>query len=422
MERRRVAVVGAGVAGIVAAHLLQRRRDVVLFERNSYLGGHTNTLIVPNGPDAGTPVDTGFIVYNEETYPLFCRFLRELGVRTQASEMSFSFYCERSGLQYSGKNLNTVFAQRRNLLSPSFLRLCVDIMRFNRRASRDADLPALATMTLGQYLRNGGFGRGFVESYLIPMGAAIWSTSPDDMLEFPASHFIRFFRNHGLLTISRQPQWRTITGGSQSYVRAFQARFQGRVELNAAAEGIRRDTTGCVWIKVRDREPERFDAVVIAAHADEALGMLDDPTNEEYRVLGAWKYQKNRVVLHTDTSLLPPLQRVWSSWNYTRERTSDGRDPACLTYLMNRLQSLETRQTYCASLNHKRQPRWETVVAEISYEHPTYTFESVQAQHNLAALQGHQSTYYCGSYFGNGFHEDAVRSAVSVGEMFGCPL
>jgi predicted NAD/FAD-binding protein len=422
VERRRVAVVGAGVAGIVSAYLIQRRHEVVLFERNAYLGGHTNTLSIPDGPDAGTPVDTGFIVYNERTYPLFCRFLAELGVGTRASEMSFSFHCERSGLQYAGTNLNTVFAQRRNLVRMAFLRLCADILRFNRRASRDAESPALSEMTLGQYLKQGGFGGEFVDAYLIPMGAAIWSASPADMLDFPASHFIRFFRNHGLLTVSEQPQWRTITGGSQSYVRAFRARFQGRVELNAPAERIRRDPNGGVWVKVRDREAERFDAVVIAAHADEALNMLEDPTADERRFLGAWRYQTNRVILHSDTSLLPPLRRVWSSWNYKRERTSDGSDPACLTYLMNRLQGLKTQRTYCVSLNHKREPRGDAVIAEISYDHPTYTFQSVQSQQGLFSLQGRQATYYCGSYFGNGFHEDAVRSAASVGEMFGCPL
>jgi predicted NAD/FAD-binding protein len=422
VERRRVAVIGAGVAGIVAAHLLQRQHEVVLFDRNSYVGGHTNTHSISEGPDAGTPVDTGFIVYNERTYPLFCRFLRDLNVETRASEMSFSFHCERTGLQYAGTNLNTVFAQRRNLLRPFFWRLCTDILRFNRVATRDADSPLLAEMTLGDYLRRNGFGGLFMEAYLVPMGAAIWSTSPREMLEFPASNFIRFFRNHGLLTVSGQPQWRTIKGGSQSYVRAFRARFQGRVELNATAEKVRRDPQGGVAVTIRGRDTEHFDAVVIATHADEALAILEDPSDDERRLLGAWQYQRNGVVLHTDISLLPPLRRVWSSWNYARESTADGRDPACVTYLMNRLQGLQTRNTYCVSLNRTRPPCSESIITELEYTHPTYTFDSVRAQQQLPSLQGRQSTYYCGSYFGHGFHEDAVRSAAAVGEMFGCPL
>lgn len=417
----RIAVVGAGVAGLTAAHILQRRHRVTLFEKNDYPGGHTHTVMVPDGPDKGTPVDTGFIVMNHRNYPLFTRLLEQLGVALRNSEMSFSYWDELTGLQYSGGGLNGLFAQRRNLLRPAFLRMVREIFRFFREAERDLAAGTLREQTLGDYLRRGGYSETFVRHHLVPMAAAIWSTPDDRMMDFPAESFVQFFHNHGLLTVNERPQWRTVAGGSHTYVKRMLADFKGEVRLSTPIVSIRRHDDRVALATVAGPAGE-FDQVVIAAHADEALGMLADPSDAERRGLGAWVYQPNDTVLHTDASAMPPLRRVWSSWNYTRERGSDPAGPASLSYWMNRLQGLQTSAPLFVSLNRRAPPAPDGVIARMTYHHPTYSRESLAVQRELPALNGRRRTWFCGSYFGYGFHEDAVRSAVEVTRGFGLDL
>jgi predicted NAD/FAD-binding protein len=420
--RLRIAVIGGGVAGVAASWLLQRRHHVVLFEKGTYLGGHTNTVEIPDGPDAGVGVDTGFIVLNDRNYPMFEEFLRLIGVPSRISDMSFSFHCEQTGLHYAGTGLNGLFAQRGNALNPPFLRMLTDIFRFNRRAKKDLDRGVLAGMTLGQYLGALKTGRSFADWYLIPMGAAIWSTPPGQMLEFPAETFMRFFDNHGLLTVTDQPTWKTVVGGSQQYMKTFRKLFTGEIHLNAGIRSIRR-ADGGVQIRFQDGSQQSFDRVVVATHADTALKLLEDPSLEESRLLGPWRYEKNRTVLHTDISVLPPSRRAWASWNYTREKSArESEPPLSMTYYMNQLQGLQTHHHYCVSLNRSTPIREKNIVAEFDYTHPIFDGESMATQPDLPTLNGVRGTYFCGSYFGFGFHEDAFRSGVQVGEAFGLGL
>lgn len=416
-DGKRVAVIGAGVAGITTAHLLQRRHEVVLFEKENRLGGHTNTVVLPDGPDAGTPVDTGFIVCNDWTYPNFLKLLGELRVAVRDSDMSFSFNCLRSGLEYAGTNLNTLFAQRRNMLSPPFWRMLLDIIRFNRNALAALESGRLAGLTLGGLVDAGGYSRRFTEHYLLPMGAAIWSTPSAEMLRFPAEAFVKFCRNHGLLNIEHRPTWKTVVGGSISYLRAFERRFRGSIRLASPVAHVRREN-GRVVVRPGNGPDEVFDAVVIASHADEALAMLADPSDDERRLLGPWRYQENLTLLHTDPRVMPRARRAWSSWNYVREDNADEADVS-VTYHMNRLMGLTTRAEYFVTLNGARPPRDGAVVRETMYAHPTYTFDSLGTQAHLPRLQGVRGTYFCGSYHGYGFHEDAVRSGLAVAAQFG---
>ncbi len=416
-----IAVVGAGVAGVVSAYVLARRHRVTLFERGEEIGGHTHTVTVPEGPDAGTPVDTGFIVHNDRTYPLFRRFIGQLGVATQASDMSFSYHDEATGFCYSGPELGAVFAQRSNALSPRFLRMLLDIDRFGRDARRELAAGGVGPATLGEWLERGGYSRWAVERYVIPMAAAIWSTRPAEVAAYPAESLLRFFANHGLLSLRDVPTWATITGGSVAYLRAFLRAFTGKVRAGEAVRSLRRDENG-VLVSTATGGAERFDGVVVATHADEALALLDDPSEDERRLLGAWRYQANRTVLHSDVAVLPPARRAWASWNFAQERGASERSGVSLSYHMNRLQRLSTREQWLVTLNREAPIPVERVVATMDWAHPTYTFASVATQRELPTLLGRRSTWFCGSYFGYGFHEDAVRSAVEVGRSFGIEL
>lgn len=416
-----IAVVGAGVAGVVSAYILSRRHRVTLFERGDEIGGHTHTVTIPEGPDAGTAVDTGFIVHNDRTYPLFRRFIGQLGVATQASDMSFSYHDEGAGFFYSGPELGGVFAQRRNALSPRFLRMLLDIDRFGRDARRQLQAGAVGPVTLGEWLDRGGYSIWAVERYLIPMAAAIWSTRPAQVAEYPAESFLRFFANHGLLSLRDVPSWATIAGGSATYLWAFLRGFRGRVRTAEPVRSIRREEGG-VALWTASGGAEHFDGVVVATHADEALALLADPAEDERRLLGAWRYQANRTVLHCDTSVLPPSRRAWASWNFVRERGASERSGVSLSYFMNRLQRLSSQEQWIVTLNREAPIPAGRVVATMDYAHPTYTFASVATQAALPGLNGCRNTWFCGSYFGYGFHEDAVRSAVQVGRSFGIEL
>jgi len=419
--RLRIAVVGGGISGIGAAHLLQRRHAVSLFEKNDYVGGHTHTIVIDDGPDKGTPVDTGFIVLNDRTYPLLMQFLAGLQVPIRKSDMSFSYTCRRTGLQYASRNLDTLFAQRRNLLRPSFWRFLIEIVRFNAKTRRRLAAGALQGLSLGAYLRQEAVIPSLVDSYLIPMAAAIWSTPDAWMMDFPAESFFRFMENHGLLSVSDQPQWYTVEGGSHAYVKAFLKGFAGRVFSDRPVERIRRTKSGPVLTFV-DGEEECYDRVVIATHADEALGLLSDPSPVETSCLSSWSYNRNTAVLHTDASFIPENFRARASWNYLREKDASREAPVTLTYYMNRLQGLRAAEDYCVTLNPRRPVERSRIIRELVYHHPMYTAEAVATQQSLPGLNGRQHTFFCGSYFGYGFHEDALRSGVQVAEAFGIHL
>jgi predicted NAD/FAD-binding protein len=417
----KIAVIGAGVAGITASYLLQHRHDVTLYEKNDYIGGHTHTIIIEDGPDAGAPIDTGFIVLNDRTYPLLTALFSQLKVSITETDMSFSYYCRESSLQYASRNFNTIFAQRLNLIRPSFWRMLLGILQLNSKTRQKLYQGRLADVTLGEYLKRERFSQRLIEDYLVPMAAAIWSTPDVKMMDFPAESFFRFFDNHGLLNVTDQPQWYFVSGGSHTYVRAFLDRFNGHVLANHRVTKVRRTDSGPV-VTLHDGREEQFDCVILATHANEAYTMLADPTQEEILLLSPWKYTNNYTVLHTDISLLPPNRRAWASWNYLREREVKAGSPVMITYHMNRLQNLKTERDYCVTLNPVRPIPREHIIREMKYTHPMYTFDALETQKNLPNLNGQKNTYFCGSYFGYGFHEDAVRSAVQVTKKFGIEL
>jgi predicted NAD/FAD-binding protein len=401
----RVAVIGSGIAGNVAARRLYREHEVTLFEAGSHAGGHSDTHDVTVG-GRRIAVDTGFIVYNDRTYPRFTALLGELGVATQESSMSFSVRDEASGLEYNGTSLNALFAQRRNLLRPSFLGMVRDILRFNREAPAVLEAGG-GEMTLGELLDRGRYGRAFREHYLVPMGAAIWSTSPAAMLGFPARFFVRFLHNHGMLTVDQRPTWRTIRGGSRQYVDRLVAPFRRRVRLDTPVEWIRR-YSGFVVVKPRGHDAEHFDAVFLACHSDQALSLLADADGLEREVLSAIPYQRNEAVLHTDQRLLPRRRLAQAAWNY-HVPSDDG--PVAVTYDMNVLQRLGSPEPLLVTLNRGDAIDPERVLKRITYHHPLFTPASVAAQARQRELNGARRTYYCGAWWRNGFHEDGVASA-----------
>lgn len=409
----KIAIIGTGIAGNVVAHHLAREHDITVYEAGSHIGGHTHTHEVQQG-GRSYQVDTGFIVYNDWTYPNFIALLDELGVATQPSSMSFSVRDERSGLEYNGTTLNTLFAQRRNLLRPSFLRMIRDILRFNREA------PALLQdtgddITLGDYLARGNYSRGFIDHYIVPMGAAIWSTDPVNMLAFPARYFVRFFHNHGMLSVDERPQWRVIRGGSARYVEALVAPFRDRIRLNTPVQSIRREGKH-TWVQAQGHAAERYDAVFLACHSDQALRLLADPSAAEREVLGAIRYQPNEAVLHTDMRLLPRTRRAWAAWNYHVLPQDTGR--VALTYNMNILQSLDAPTPFLVTLNHGEAIDPTKVIQRIPYEHPLYTRAGVAAQARQGEINGPLNTYFCGAYWRYGFHEDGVVSALAALDHF----
>jgi uncharacterized protein len=416
---RTIAVVGSGVAGLTTAWLLARRHRVTLFERDGRLGGHTRTLTVPDGPDAGTPIDTGFIVMNHRNYPLFTRLLERLGVPLEDSDMSFSFTDSATSFCWAGTNLPALFATPSSLLSPRHWGMIRDILRFNRQAQADLAGGALGSVTLGDYVAGLGLGAAFRERYLYAMGAAIWSCPLDEAARFPAEAYLHFFLNHGLLSVNDRPQWRFVKGGSRSYVERMRGEL-GEVRLRSRVESVTRENGGVVLRAAG--EAHRFDAIVLAAHANETLRLLADPSNEEQDLLGAWRFSENEVVLHRDPSVMPPRRAAWASWNVVREPAATSAHPVSLSYHMNRLQNLRTQHPYFVSLNRRLPIRDDAVIDRTVLTHPVYSFASLASQSRLRALNGTRSTWYAGAWLGYGFHEDAVRSAVQIAEAFDCPL
>lgn len=411
----KIAVVGSGISGLVAAHYLSRRHEVSLFEAEGRLGGHTHTVDVevPSGKYA---VDTGFIVFNDRTYPNFIKLMKDLGVAAQPSDMSFSVKVEASGLEYNGTDMNRLFSQRGNLFRPSFYRMILDILRFNREAPALLDRADAEDLTLGAYLAENRYSREFVNHYIVPMGSAVWSASVKQMELFPAAYFVRFFKNHGFLSVGDRPQWRAIRGGSRSYIDGMIAPFKERVRLNSPVRSVRRDGADGVTLNVAGAEA-RFDHVVLAGHSDQALRMLSDADGTESELLAAFAYQENTTVLHMDTSLLPARRRAWASWNYLVPR--DAGERVAVTYVMNILQSLSAPETFCVSLNLEDRIDPAKVIQRMTYHHPVYTARAVAAQARWGEISGRNRAHFCGAYWGFGFHEDGVKSALRVCDSLG---
>jgi uncharacterized protein len=412
-RRLNIAVVGAGVSGLAAAWLLSERHDVTLFEAEQRPGGHSCTIETGVADDP-LPVDVGFIVYNEHTYPNLTALFDHLKVPTQASEMSFAVSLDDGLLEYSGANLSGLLAQKRNLFRPRFWAMLGDLLRFYREAPRD--IAGLGLISLGQYLDGRGYGKAFRNDHLYPMAAAIWSLPVGKAAEYPAAAFIAFCENHGLLKLSGRPVWRTVVGGSQNYVNALLDAFRGRLRLGASVSHIRRAANG-VFVTVGDGEA-RYDGVVLACHADQALSLLSDCDGEERRILGAFRYSLNEVVLHQDARLMPRRRAVWSSWNYLGRSGGDGA-PVSATYWMNRLQGIAERSPRFVTLNPHRAPREDLVLARRMFHHPIFDPGAIAAQDELWALQGRRGTWFCGAYFGSGFHEDGLQAGLAVAEALG---
>lgn len=411
----KIAIIGSGVAGLTSAYLLNRNHAITVFEASDWIGGHTHTVDVQVDGQSYA-VDTGFIVFNDWTYPNFIRLLSQLGVGFKATEMSFSVSDPISGVEYNGHNLNSLFAQRRNLLSPKFWGMVRDILRFNREALNDLNQQRIASeMTLGDYLKANGYSERFIQHYIVPMGAAIWSMSLNDMLGFPLQFFVRFFKNHGLLSVSDRPQWCVIEGGSSSYVAPLTESFKQHIRLNCAVTRVERDGDGVTVHSAAGSE--RFDKVVFACHSDQALALLAAPTPTEQAILGALPYADNDVVLHTDTRLLPKRPLAWASWNYRLGGPVD--QPAAVTYDMNILQGIQSDTTFCVSLNQTAAIDPSKILARYTYAHPQYSLAGMAAQARWEELLGANHSYFCGAYWANGFHEDGVVSALRVAREFG---
>ena len=405
----KIAIVGGGISGLTAAYLLSREHEIILYESNDYIGGHTNTVSIEIG---GPPVavDTGFIVYNQQNYPNFSHILSDLNVSTQPTSMSFSVKLIEPDLEYNGSSLKQLFGQKKNLIKPKFYRMLWDILRFNRRSPGLLDSTSYE-ITLGEYAIECGFSQDFIRHYLVPMGAAIWSSSPSAILEMPACFFIRFFKNHGMLNVNDRPQWRTITGGSRQYVNKMIASFAENIRLGHKVRSVER---------FYDRvtvDGDSYDHVVFACHSDQAIEALSDPSVYETDILSKISYQKNEVIMHTDASIMPMREDLWAAWNYHSQGNDDS--PVAMTYNMNILQNLDIKETICVTLNSMDLINPDLILGRHVYSHPQFTPKSMKAQERWTEISGENRTHFCGAYWGNGFHEDGVNSALRIANFFG---
>lgn len=406
----RIAIIGSGVSGLVAGYMLQDKHEITVFEARDRIGGHVRTVDVKDEQGRDHSVDLGFIVYNEDNYPLFTKLLGRLGVETQPSDMSFGVRCDRTGLEYSSATFGSMLAQPINALRPRFHSMVRDVLRFNREAA-PAIRNGAKTLSLGEYLEAGDYSSALTDLYLQPMGSALWSIPQGQVMKMPAKFFVDFFDNHGMLTVNDQPEWRVVTGGSARYVELLTAGFRGLIR---AKTPVRRVTRRHAHIVV---DGESFDHVIFACHADQALALLTDPRRAEREVLGALEFQPNDVVLHTDTSVLPRSRRAWASWNY--RVVQDVEQSATVTYNMNRLQTLESPDTFCVSLNATESIDPRRILHKTRLSHPVFTRGSMEAQRRHSEISGVSRTHYCGAYWGYGFHEDGVRSGVNVAKALG---
>jgi predicted NAD/FAD-binding protein len=413
----KIGIIGSGVSGLTAAHLLHREHEIVVFEADTRIGGHVHTVDVETSR-GHVGIDTGFIVFNDRTYPNFVRLLSMLGVDWQTSSMGFSVRCERSGLEYGGDSLAALFAQRRNLVRPSFHRMLRDVLRFHREA-RAFLAKSEGDPTLGEFLAERRYSRELVDHYLVPMCAAVWSADPRSVLDIPSRTLLRFFERHGLLSVKDRPQWRVVRGGSARYVEALVRPFRDRIRTACPAVRVSRDERGAA-VTLRGGDTLRFDRVILACHSDQALALLADPSDAEREILGAIAYQENEAILHTDASVLPRRRRAWSSWNYHLPEKDRGR--ATVTYCMNLLQGLDLPETFCVTLNRSDAIDPARIVRRIVYHHPVFTASAVAAQARHDAVDGVRNTHFCGAWWGHGFHEDGVRSALAVCDKLGARL
>lgn len=412
----KIAIIGSGISGLTCAYHLHKNHDVTVYEANHYIGGHTATVDVD---ESGKPlaIDTGFIVYNDRTYPRFNRLLDELGVKGQKTDMSFSVKNQANGLEYNGHTLTTLFAQKRNLFKPTFYRFLAEIVRFNRLAKTMAQQESINDVTLGDFLHQQGFTDYFCQNYILPMGAAIWSSSLADMRQFPLPFFVNFFLNHGLLDINNRPQWSVIKGGSRCYIPALTKGFADRIKLNSPVQNVYRQ--GDHLVVESKGEKQSYDQVIMACHSDQALAMINDASPQETRVLSALQYQANEVVLHTDTNLLPRRKAAWAAWNYWLDGSDKEQNQLPkLTYNMNILQGLKTQKTYCVSLNATADIQPQAIIKRFTYHHPVFNPAAIAAQQQRDLINGVNGIWFCGAYWYNGFHEDGVRSAEDIVEAF----
>ncbi|GLT16201.1 NAD(P)/FAD-dependent oxidoreductase [Vibrio algivorus] len=416
---KNIAIIGSGISGLTSAYLLSREHNVTVFEKNNYIGGHTATKDIEVDGKCYA-IDTGFIVYNERTYPNFIKLLNQLGITEQKTEMSFSVMNPSANLEYNGSTINTLFAQRSNLFKPSFWRLILEILRFNKLCKAlyerdDIDVE----LTLGDFLKQHKFNQAFSQNYILPMGAAIWSSSLVEMTQFQLKFFVRFFYNHGLLDIQNRPQWFVIPGGSKQYIYPLIQSFENNIELNSQIKSVSRTDSG-VTLLFEDGHSKQFDEVVFACHSDQALHLLSDSNAQEQEILSSMPYRDNQVVLHTDTNLLPKRRLAWASWNYHLD--SNQNRPACVTYNMNILQGLESDTTFCVTLNNTDRIDTNKILQTFNYSHPIFNQNSLAAQQRRLEICGKNNTHFAGAYWHNGFHEDGVRSAVEVAQRFGISL
>lgn len=410
----KVAIIGTGIAGMGCGHLLHKKYDLTFYEELNYIGGHTNTVTVE---EEGKPVyiDTGFMVFNYQTYPQLTKLFDELKAPVKKTDMSFSVQYKPSGLEYSGSSLNHLFAQRRNLFNPAFLKMLMQINRFNKESVQLLDQPGYENYSIGQYIREFNYGDDMLWKYLIPMSSAVWSTPMEQILDFPAVTLIRFFKNHGFLGLDTQHQWYTLDKGSQSYRELLISPFKDRIRINKKAERLVRLEDGKVKLLTTDGEKAIYDRVIVATHADQAYRMLRHKTPDEERLLSKFRYQPNKAVLHTDSSIMPKKKLAWSSWNYRVEKDEAGQLSPSTIYWMNCLQQVSKKQDYFVSINPGRLDE-KKIIREIDYEHPLFDVPAMQAQQELHLLNQSGPIYYCGSYFKYGFHEDAFASAVNLCE------
>ena len=411
----KIAIIGSGISGLTSAYLLNRNHDITVFEANDYIGGHTHTHNIKI-KDKEYAVDTGFIVYNERTYPNFIKLLDTLGVERQLSTMGFSVKSASEDYEYAGESLNSLFAKRSNIFRLGFLRMLYEMYRFGKK-SDSTGLGLDVSITLGTYLRRENYSNEFINYFIIPMGAAIWSTPANKVLDMPAYFFIKFFYNHGMLEIINRPKWWVIKDGSSAYIKKIIKGFESKINLSSPIRTVSRLDNGIEIETANSKKPLIFDAVVFATHSDQALGMLKDPTEKEKDILSSIPYQKNEVLLHTDSSVLPKRKLAWASWNYQLD--SNPESPVVLTYNMNILQSLDCDETFCVTLNDHQSVDKSKVLKKITYHHPLFTVKGIEAQKRKLEISGVNNTYYCGAYWHNGFHEDGVASAIEVCKHFG---
>jgi uncharacterized protein len=414
--RLKVAIVGTGVSGLSAAWLLSQRHNVVLYERAERIGGHSNTIML-SVDGRSVPVDTGFMVFNRSTYPNLSALFDVLDVRTVRSDMSFAVSLNDGALEYSSNGIRGLFGQRRNLVRPQFWSMLANTLRFYRRASRDVRGVAKEHISLGDYLAEGRYASALRDHHILPMASAIWSAAPRDILSFPAACFIRFYENHGLLRLRGRPIWETVEGGSGIYVERLTRPFRDRLRRNSAVVAVRRSERGAL-VTDSSGHTELFNHVVMATHANEALAALSDASSAEERLLGAFRYNRNLAVLHTDCGLMPRRRAVWASWNFIGGRPGTREGP-CVTYWMNNLQHLKTHRQIFVTLNPPRPPRQHTLLDLQTYNHPVFDAQAISAQRKLWQLQGVRNTWFCGAYFGSGFHEDGLQAGLAVAEQLG---